>query len=295
MSARRRRGPVVALALALVLVGCGGPDRGLDGTDPLPTPTEPRDLALDVPEGSTMAARAEAGSLRVGVAFGRPGLVQGEGAAAAGFEVELAELLAASMGIERSGLDLVDVAAPGAARALAEGEVDLVLGPQAEGAPIDLAGPYYVAGKGLLVRADDGATRSPADLAGEPVCVAGEAGERALAARLPAAEAEVEASVAGCARRLLGGEVTAVAGDDLLLAGLAATRPAVGEVRFLGAPVGEVPYWVGVAPGDDELRAFVEEVLARSFRDGTWEAAYASSFGPAGTEAPDPPALRAPG
>lgn len=145
---------------------------------------------------------------------------------------------------------------------------------------------YYHATQKVLVRADlaepvdtdgDGdpdETRVP-DLADLDVCAPN--GSTSLANVADKADEAVPASNhTGCLVKLQNGEVEAITGDDTVLAGLAAQDPyaIVPEQQpVLGGEYGE-PYGVAVNQENDDLAAFVNQVLEDMRADGSWQAAY---------------------
>lgn len=145
---------------------------------------------------------------------------------------------------------------------------------------------YYHATQKVLVRADlaepvdtngDGdpdETRVP-DLGELDVCAPN--GSTSLANVADEADNAVPASNhTGCLVKLQNGEVDAITGDDTVLAGLAAQDPyaVVPEQQpVLGGEYGE-PYGVAVNADNDDLAAFVNQVLEDMRDDGSWQAAY---------------------
>ena len=89
-------------ALALIAVGCGD-----DAAD---TPEVTVDTSAEFAAGTTMARLADQGNIKVGVKFDQPGLGSRslETDQPVGFDVEIAKLIAANLGIETSDIEFVE-------------------------------------------------------------------------------------------------------------------------------------------------------------------------------------------
>ncbi len=86
-----------------------------------------------------------------------------------------------------------------------------------------------------------------------------------------------------CLALMQEGVVDAITGDNTVLAGLQAQDP---STRVLGESLSSEPYGLATAKAHPELAQFVNSVLARVVRDGTWQRLYndrfAKALGPAG-------------
>ena len=148
---RGSRLAVFAAVAALVLSACGTDDEGGNG-DGGDTPT--------FEEGTTMAELAEAGTLRVGTKFDQPlfGQVNLEGVPE-GFDVEIAKILADELGISEENITWTEAQSAVREELLERDEVDIVVATYTindeRKQRIDFAGPYYVAGQHIMVRADE--------------------------------------------------------------------------------------------------------------------------------------------
>lgn len=143
---------------------------------------------------------------------------------------------------------------------------------------------YFVAALALLVPADAPVT-SPSDLAGKKIgVVASTTAERDAADVLPSADA-VAFPTHDAARRALGaGEISAILGDDVVLAGLISATP--GRFRLLDDRLREEPYAAAVARGNRELLNTVDWAI-RSFKEsGRWTQSVARTLGRAGEVPP---------
>ncbi|WP_265523296.1 glutamate ABC transporter substrate-binding protein [Oerskovia flava] len=285
---RQRTTGWIALAAAatLTLSACGGDD----------TPSvEPSDVeAADFPEGSTMAQLAEAGSITIGTKFDQPlfGLV-GPDNVPIGFDVEIGKMIAAELGIGEDDIEWTETVSANREPFIQEGQVDIVVATYTindeRKQVIDFAGPYYVAGQALMVRADDDSITGPDDLAGKTVCsVDGSTPAGNIEANYPDAELVTFAAYTDCLDPLRNGQVDAVTTDNVILAGYVSESPE--DFQIAGEQFTEEPYGIGLALGDDEFRTFINDVLEASFEDGRWQAAWESTAGEV-LDTPEPPAV----
>ncbi|MCK9877473.1 glutamate ABC transporter substrate-binding protein [Frankia sp. Ag45/Mut15] len=162
---------------------------------------------------------------------------------------------------------------------------------------------YYEATLRLLVRQDSGITGLAA-LAGRPVCTsAGSTAGEKLTRRPPAQAPKVVTlpRLADCLVALQYGDVDAIVGDDVLLAGLAAQDPyttVLGPEAFgpafaadggLDEPYGIAMPITGDSADDDLFVSFVNGVLRSIMVDGTWSRLYDEWLRPGLRVAGQPP------
>lgn len=286
-----RRIVLAVAALALVAVGCGDDD-GDDSSAPEATVEE----GIEFPAGSTMAELNDAGTIRIGTKFDQPGLgnINLETDEPEGFDVEIGKVIAAKLGIEEGDVEFVEAISANRETFLANDRVDIIVATYTindeRKALVDFAGPYYVAGQDLLVREDDDSINGPDDLAGKRVCaVTGSTPIARIRESYPEAEAVEFDTYTECVDQLDADQIDAVSTDDIILAGYAADPKYEGKFRVVGETFSEEPYGIGVPKGDDEFRAFINDVLEEAYEDGTWEELFDATLGASGTEAPEPP------
>jgi glutamate transport system substrate-binding protein len=156
---------------------------------------------------------------------------------------------------------------------------------------VDFAGPYYVAGQDIMVRADEDGIASVNDLNGRRVCSAqGSTSIDNVREQAPQADLSITFDLYSlCAEALRDGRVDAVSTDNGILAGL--VQAAEGELKLVEAPFTEEPYGIGLKRGDDAFRTFLNDRLEEIVESGEWEEAFEATVGQVISEVPEPPAV----
>ncbi|MFC9895202.1 transporter substrate-binding domain-containing protein [Nocardia sp. NPDC127579] len=220
----------------------------------------------------------------VGIAYDRPGLSVLENGQPRGFDVEVARYIAARLGTAPGEITWVEVPAGQQDELLRGGAVDFVVGSYA-GNEVGFAGPYFVAGQDLLVRADETGIGRPEDLGERAVCVvAGSAAERIIRDFAAGANLTARVEYSACVADLLARRVDAVTADDLVLAGYAAQAP--DALRVVGHPFTREHYGVAVRKGDTDLQVEITTAIRAMIDDGAWERAAAAHLVPTGYTPP---------
>jgi glutamate transport system substrate-binding protein len=278
---------LVALAAASVLVAaCGGPD--------VPAPTTTTRPA----ESATLKRITARGRIVIGLRADTPGLAHRDPVTGAygGFEVELAQLVAAGLGLSPPQVTFTQLTADTALPSVAAGDVDLYLG-GATAAPtrqagLFTAGPYLTAGLGMLYRKSGPAVTDATSAAGRKVCTVANSAEQGLArdAKLTDPDRLVAStSVRDCVDELGSGGVDAVADYLPVVAGYAAADPANLSVSALAADK-PVDYVIALPGGDTALRDRLTRIVRTAVTDGTWQRDYDQTLGAAGPK-PAPPQI----
>ncbi len=282
-------------AFSLLAAGCGGSDAGNQAEDEeSAAPTVAEDV--EFPEGSTMADLNEAGELSVGTKFDQPGfgLLNPTTDTPEGFDVEIAYLIAAALGIPEDGVTFTESVSANREPFIQNGTVDIVVATytinDTRKELVSFAGPYYVAGQDIMVAAGnpEGIT-GPEDLAGKTVCsVEGSTPAETIRTDYPDVNLVTTDVYSKCADQLKNGEVVAVTTDNVILTAFVATDPE--SFELVGNPFTEEPYGIGLPLDDDEFRDFINDVMEDAYESGAWADAYDSTVGAiTGTEAPEPP------
>jgi glutamate transport system substrate-binding protein len=285
-------GAAAALALALAACGNAGSDSG--GRDVKAEKVEAGKFA----DGSYMKQLADAGKITVGVKYDQPGLGF-KGAAddlPSGFDVEIAKILIADLGIDPSDTSVVtyeETISDNREPFLQTGKVDLVLASYSitddRRKVVGQTGPYFLTGQQLLVKADSDVT-SIEDLAGKEVCsVTGSTSIDRINEK--GAKGVGFDSYSECVQKVLDGTVEGMSTDGSILAGFAAQNE--GDLKVVGDSFSEERIGVGYSLDHPEMCEWINGVLQDSFDDGSWAEAFTATLGPSGVETPDPPALDA--
>jgi ABC-type amino acid transport substrate-binding protein len=253
---------LLLVAAAVAAVVNGWPPLAF-GADPQPTPSESEVQKPD-PFSSVVDKVARTGKVVIGVKGDLPGVGLQNGDAFDGFDVEVARLVAASIGARETVF--VRVSREDRATALAEGRVDLVVATYSvDKSETEFAGPYYVAHHDVLVRAGGG-IESIKDLAGKKICALDSPSVGEVQDKVKI-EPVAAGNYAECMELLRSGRVDAVPGDDLILAGFAARENM--RYKVLGAKLNNERYAVGIAHGDAKTCKAVKAVIADLYRKGT--------------------------
>jgi glutamate transport system substrate-binding protein len=242
-----------------------------------------------------MAELAEAGEITVGVKFDQPGLGFKDASSdiPTGFDIEMAKLLIADLGIdpESDNVTWEETISDNREPYLQEGRVDLVLAtysitPERQ-AIVGQTGPYLVTGQRIMVK-EDSNVESKEDLQGEEVCSA----EGSTSIENVEKEGMVPASAPDytqCVEDVLNGTVEAMSTDGAILYGYAAENP--GELKVVGPEFSEERIGVGYPKEETEMCEWINGVIQESYDDGTWAKAYEATLGKGGSETPEPPEL----
>ena len=250
-------------AVALTMAGCGGGGGGAGGT-------------------------AESDSITIGIKYDQPGLGQKEGDTFKGLDVDVARYVAKELGFE--GDKVVFKETPSAQRetAIQGGQVALIFATysitDARKEKVSFAGPYFIAGQDLLVRADNTDITGPDTMNGKTLCsVTGSTPAENIKKNYATTVKLFEQDTySKCVEALNGGSVDAVTTDNVILAGFAAQPQYKGKLKVVGKPFSTEKYGVGLTKGDTELCGKVNAALEKMVSDGSWQKAIDDNVGPSG-------------
>ncbi|RJQ77081.1 glutamate ABC transporter substrate-binding protein [Pseudonocardiaceae bacterium YIM PH 21723] len=239
------------LALALLAAGCGAPED----------------------------------SFTIGVKYDQPGIgMQADNGAPEGFDIEVAKYVAGRLG-ERK-IRWQEIRSADRETAIADGTVDLVVASYSitpeRTEKIGFAGPYFLAGQALMVRADETRITGPETVGTHTLCsVTGSTSAQKVrdgfAKNVRLSEVS---SYSECVTGLVNGSVDAVTTDDVLLAGYAAWYP--GKVKILGRTMTQERYGIGLRKDDHVLHRRVTEAVQKMISDGSWQRAIDRYISPSG-------------
>ena len=263
----RALGAVAAAAtLALTLAACGSSDSGGSG-------------------GSTGAGGGT--KLKIGIKFDQPGMGLKKGTEYTGMDVDVAKYIAKELGAAEG--DITWVQAPSAQREtlIQTGQVDMILATysitDARKEKVSFAGPYFIAGQDLLIRADDASITGPDSLDGKKLCsVKGSTSAQKVKDKYPGVQLQEFGTYSECLPALATGGVDALTTDDTILAGYAAQPEFKGKFKVVGQPFSEENYGVGIKKGDTAKCTQINDAIKKMVSDGSWQKAIDANLGPAG-------------
>ena len=213
--------------------------------------------------------------MRVGTKFDQPlfGL-KGLDGKPVGFDVEIAKIVAAKLGIPADKITYTETPSKIREDVLANNQVDMVVATytinDARKQKVSFAGPYYVAGQDLMVKADNTTITGPESLkaANARVCsVSGSTPAKNIAKYVDAGNIVLFDVYSKCADALRNGQVEAVTTDNVILSGLVSTSQ--GAFKLVGKSFTKEPYGIGIAKGDTAFCQFIDDALKASVADGT--------------------------
>ncbi len=251
----------IALSLlsAAILAGCSAE------TDPNVLDVNATDFAAH----STPARLAAAETVTIGIT----GNDVDESGVPTGFEAELGRMIAGALGIADHQITWVETDALHHERLIEDRVVDMVIAamPMTDRSReiVDFAGPYYTGQVATLT--------ASIETGDEQTCATAEIAHLATAP-------DAVGTLHDCVDQLTDGTVATVLAPDLALAPATTSHLTLGETDL-----GPLDYGVGMVKADDELRAFVTDVLATVAEDGRWASAWTSTLEPILGPAEPPP------
>ncbi|MGY1831902.1 glutamate ABC transporter substrate-binding protein [Geodermatophilus sp. SYSU D01180] len=294
MRSTRRFAALAALGLALA--ACSS-EAGSQAEESAENTAEVQE-DVEFEAGTTMAELNEAGAITIGTKYDQPGfgLLNPQSGSPEGFDVEIAKIVAAELGIPEDGITWTETVSANREPFIQNGQVDMVVATytinDARKQVVDFAGPYYVAGQDIMVaEGNPEGIEGPDDLAGKTVCsVEGSTPAQNIRDNYPQAQLVTYDVYSKCADDLRNGNVVAVTTDNVILTGLVAGSD--GAFELVGNPFTEEPYGIGLQLGDTDFRNFINDVLEEAFEDGRWADAWDRTAGSiTGEEAPEPPTV----
>jgi glutamate transport system substrate-binding protein len=257
--------------------------------------------AVDFPAGSKMAELAKAGKIRVGVQTQYPLIGMKTLSGYEGFDVDIARLLAAKLGIKKENIEFVPVTTPTREPFLEQQKVDMVIAaysitPNREKV-IDFAGPYLPSPSGVMVKTGNPlGIKTMDDLIGKHLCgPSGSNQESFISAHFPEVRKTMVLfdSSAKCAQAVINGQADASTTEVAILAALAKQNE--GQLQVLGINYDMSLYGIGLTKTEDKTFCkWINKTLIELEKDGSWAKAYNETIGtvvPGG--APKPPEVGA--
>jgi glutamate transport system substrate-binding protein len=278
-------------AMAVSAAACGGSDDNTGGGGAAPEKT--------FEAGTTMERLHKAQKITIGTKFDQPGFgLKGLDGKPAGFDVEIGKIIAEELGIPEDKIEWVETQSAVREQVIEDGKVDIVVATYTindkRKERVDFAGPYYVAGQHIMVRADDNSITGPDSFKDgtKKVCSVTNSTPANNIKKYLANEAQQLVLFGGyqeCVDALAGGQVDAVTTDNVILLGYVARSE--GKFKLAGEKFTEEPYGIGLKKGDDKFRDFINDVLEKIFEDGRYEQAWKETAGKFDPVLPEPPAI----
>lgn len=289
MQRRRWKLAAGAAALSLALAACGGDDTG--GGGDVNVEEKPSFEA-----GTTMATLADEGKVTVGTKFDQPlfGL-KGLDGKPQGFDVEIAKIIAAALGIEPDSIEWTETPSAIREEVIEQGKVDYVVATYTindkRKERITFAGPYYQAGQDLMVlKGNPKGIEGPESLksTGAKVCsVTGSTPSENIKQYIDPSQLTLFDVYSKCADALRTGQVDVVTTDNVILLGL--VDQSQDKFELVDKPFTEEPYGIGIKKGDTAFCEFINETLQKAEEDGSYEKAWKDTAGKVDEEVPDLP------
>ena len=227
-------------------------------------------------EDEADAEDAGSDTITVGIKYDQPGLGYREGDNdPTGFDVDVAKAVLSEMGYEEDQIEWEETPTPQRENMLENGQVDMIFATysitEERAERVDFAGPYFMAGQDILVRADEEDITGPEDLNGRNLCSVSGSTPAQNIKDMYADEVELveQDGYTECLTFLQSGQVDAVTTDDIILAGLAAADEYADEFKVVGNPFSEEPYGVGLPQDSDDTCKTVNDAIETLRDDGT--------------------------
>ncbi|TCD53554.1 transporter substrate-binding domain-containing protein [Alloscardovia theropitheci] len=223
-------------------------------------------------------------TIKIGIAFDRPGLSLFQNGSVSGFNAQIAQAIAYDLGYSAAQIEWVEVTDQTQDQLFQSSDIDMVVGVSqysqvsSKTHNVEFSGPYVSAPLGILVRSQNATKlRSIDDLANKNVCsVAGENSDKLTANDVStlmsgANQVFIQQTYSECMSALATTTVDAVVGDSLVLEQL--QRRASGQNFALNLSDNDeldISYGVAVPSGDVRLYAKIQTLLAKIVQDGRW-------------------------
>lgn len=238
--------------------------------------------------GSSSATGSAQGRIAIGVKLDQPGTSLKVGNDLKGFDADVARYVAGQMGYEPSQIDFKEAVSSQRETMIESGQVKFVVGTysitDARKQRVDFAGPYFIAGQDLLVRADDTSITGPDTLNGKKLCsVTGSTSAQTIKTKYAAGvDLQEMDSYSKCVQALAGGQIDALTTDNVILAGYAAQSQYQGKLKLVGKPFTTENYGIGLQKGDTGTCTALTDAITKMISSGEWQKSVDENLGKGG-------------
>ena len=245
-------------------------------------------LALTLSACGGGAGSTNLSALKIGIKIDQPGMGLKDGDKYSGLDVDVATYIANKLGTTTDKITWIP--APSAQREtlIESGQVDLVVATYSitdtRKEKVSFAGPYFIAGQSLLVRADDNSITGVDSLKGKKLCsVTGSTSAQNVQKEVPGVNLQEFATYSECVAALTSSSksIDALTTDDTILAGYAAQPANVGKLKLVGGTFSTENYGVGLKKGNTDLCTKVTAAINDMIKDGSWQKAVDANLGAA--------------
>ncbi|HNQ07846.1 MAG TPA: transporter substrate-binding domain-containing protein [Tetrasphaera sp.] len=241
-------------------------------------------LAAAVVLGVSGCQGAKSPNIRIGVAIDEPGMSLLSAGVYSGFDIDVASYVANALG----KTEITYVRATPAQRdvLLTTGQVDIVVAAyamtDASALSVAFAGPYLTTGQTLLVRRGS-RIAGPDDMPGHTLCTGtGTPAAQRIVQKYPGVQLQTFDSYARCVALLDTGQIDAVTGDQVVLAGFARQPQYADEFTLVGKTFSIESYAVGLPKDDSRLCRRITTALTTMVSSGAWQRAVDKNLTPLG-------------
>lgn len=250
----------------LVLAACGGSDGGTNAA------------------GEGLLSQIESGHVTIGTKYDQVGLGLREASGeVVGFDVDVAKFIVEKIA-ENNGWETPEIEwreTPSAQREtlIGNSEVDMIAATYSinpsRSESVNFGGPYLLTHQALLVSDDDKDIKGMEDLDGKILCsVTGSTPAQTVKEEIPGVQLQEFDTYSSCVEALRQGTIDAITTDATILNGYSAQSPGdfrVVEMKKDGKDFTDEYYGIGLAKGDDEGTAAINEALEALYEEGKFQ------------------------
>ncbi|MGC4949630.1 glutamate ABC transporter substrate-binding protein [Streptomyces sp. DT224] len=227
--------------------------------------------------------------ITIGIKIDQPGIgLKTPDGKYTGFDVDVATYVAKELGYDAKNIEFKETKSADRETAISRGDVKFIVASYSINderlQKVDFAGPYLLAHQDILVRADDDSIKKPEDLNNKKLCsVTGSTSAQNVHDKLaPKAQLQEYGGYSECLTGLENKAVDALTTDDSILAGYASQDVNKGKFKLAGFKMTNENYGIGLKKGDADLKKKINDALTKMVKDGSWDKAVETNFGPAG-------------